>query len=351
MRKKIVAIITQPLDKNYGCLLQNWALQQVIKKMGYEVLTFDQHIDYIPPRIRIKAFLKGLIIREKKNVFECFINHNLRKTRKAYDFNDFKKFDRKITPYAYIVGSDQVWRPHYNRLLDASFLMFCQNRKKIAYAASFGSDEWEFDCLQRKKYTVALKQFFKVGVRERSAVDLCRNNFGVNAMLVLDPTLLLAAHEYEPITEKIYKRNYIFSYILDSNKWKSDIVKFICSNQQCDELAGMYDIDGTINERLSVGQWIAYLKEATFVVCDSFHAIAFSILMHRPFLVLGNSRRGNTRFISILNMFGLEDRLLMENENLNLEKYTEINWNDVDKRISQLRKESLDFLFKALTDN
>lgn len=119
---KFVAIITQPLMTNYGCLLQNWAMQQAVNKLGYQSITFDQSEWYPPLGIRLKIAVKQLLNLSTPNVFEQFITQNINRTSKAYFMSDFVAFDKKYHPHAYIVGSDQVWRPRYNRLLDASFL-------------------------------------------------------------------------------------------------------------------------------------------------------------------------------------------------------------------------------------
>ena len=345
---KFVAIITQPLMTNYGCLLQNWAMQQAVNKLGYQSITFDQSEWYPPLGIRLKIAVKQLLNLSTPNVFEQFITQNINRTSKAYFMSDFVAFDKKYHPHAYIVGSDQVWRPRYNRLLDASFLIFTTNSRKIAYAASFGTDKWEFNEQQTAAYSKAIRQFRAIGVREQSAITLCKDYWDVDVTLVLDPTLLLTAEEYFPLLNKSNKQNHVFTYILDSESWKRVAVKSICIQKQICELAGMYDMDGQIHERISVGEWLTYLSQSKFVVCDSFHGTVFSILMHRPFLVLGNSKRGNTRLLSILKAVGLENRLIQENDSIDMAHLPDLNWRAVDLRLSKLRSNSMEFLLKAL---
>lgn len=342
-----IAIITQPLDSNYGGLLQNYALQQVLKKMGHSTITFDQ-TGWLPPIIiKIKIALKSLFTMH--NPFKSFVEKNINTTPKAKCLSDFKKFEKKYKPDAYIVGSDQVWRPKYNIFLDSCFLTFTDSKTKIVYAASFGTDDWEYNTQETKRYASCLKAFKAIGVRERSAVTLCKEHFGIDAQLVLDPTLLLEAEDYQKICISNNKHNpYIFTYILDSADWKRDMVKDVCNIRSCKEVAGLKGMNGNIGKRLTVEEWVSYLKNASFVICDSFHGTIFSILMHRPFLVLGNSKRGNTRLLSILEAVGLKNRLVMENEVIDIVNLPSINWTDIDQRISKLRSESIDFLSKAL---
>lgn len=345
---KYVAIITQPMMTNYGCLLQNWALQQTINKLGYSAITFDQSEWYPPLAVRIKMEIKKLFTLCRPNAFEQFITKNINITSKAYLISDFKKFERKYKPYAYVVGSDQVWRQQYNRLLDASFLSFTDCDRKVAYAASFGTDDWQFDEKQTTVYSQLIRGFKGVGVREQSAINLCKDYWGVDVALVLDPTLLLTAEEYTPLFCKLDKNKYVFTYILDSECWKMNLVKDFCANKQISEEAGMYNFEGGISRQMSVEQWITSIKQSEFVVCDSFHGTVFSILMHRPFLVLGNSNRGNTRLLSILDILGLKNRFIMESENVDIYNLPSINWTDVDQRITKLRVESINFLSNAL---
>lgn len=345
---KYVAIITQPMMTNYGCLLQNWAMQQIINKLGYKAITFDQSEWYPSFIVRLKVVLKKFFATNNTNDFERFVTNNINATPKAYLMSDFVRFEKKYKPYAYVVGSDQVWRPRYNRLLEASFLTFTNNNRKIAYAASFGTDEWEYDVKQTATYSEAVRWFKAIGVREQAAINLCKDHLKTDAKLVLDPTLLLKAEEYISLLSEPNKQDYVFTYILDSENWKQDIVKSVCSQEQMFELAGMYDVEGKTHERISVEQWLTNLKHSKFVVCDSFHGTVFSILMHRPFWVLGNSERGNSRLLSILELVGLENRLIMKNRPIDMANLQGINWTDVDLRLSKLRSDSIEFLSNAL---
>ncbi len=339
-----IAIITQPLESNYGGLLQNYALQQILKKMGHKPITFDQHPS-LPTRIKI--FISRLC--EGSGCFNSFKKRYICATEKANNLRDFEKFEKIYKPDAYFVGSDQVWRPVYNRFLDCSYLAFSRSKRKIAYAASFGTDQWEYNDTDTEKYAKLLQSFKAIGVREQSAITLCKNHFKADAQLVLDPTLLLDSSDYQTLCLPIKdKQEYVFTYMLDCDIWKRKMVKQLCNLYSCKEIAGLYNANGSKAKRLSVEQWITYLTNATFVVCDSFHGTVFSILMHRPFIVLGNSYRGNTRLISLLQSVGLENRLLLDYSEIS--KLPTIEWDKVDQKLDNLRIESFNFIKQALSD-
>ena len=340
-----IAIITQPLESNYGGLLQNYALQQILKKMGHSPITFDQ-TGWIPPFIiRLKIVLKSLC--ELHNPFRLFVKKYIVVSSKAKSISDFKKFEKKYKPDAYIVGSDQVWRPKYNILLDSCFLTFTNSKKKIAYAASFGTDNWEYTDQATKRYATYLKSFQAISVREQSAATLCKEYFGINAQLVLDPTLLLEAKDYQELCIPTNEYNpYVFTYILDSADWKQKMVKEFCDNRLCKEVSGFKNMNGDIVGRLTVEEWISYLKNASFVICDSFHGMVFSILMHRPFVVLANAGRGNTRLSSLLERIGLSNRLFMGYSDIT--ELPEINWQEIDDCLNTLRCKSILFIKESL---
>lgn len=343
-----VAIITQPLRYNYGGLLQNYALQQVLIKMGHTPITFDQDIWNPPFSVKIKIIIRSLFA--KSNPFKLFVKRNIRATSKARKIADFIRLERKYKPDAYIVGSDQVWRPKYNYLLDGCFLTFTDHPKKVAYAASFGTDEWEYSKEETCRYANYLKDFKYVSVREQSAIVLCKQHFGVDAQHVLDPTLLLKAQDYLEICmpETGKHEKYLFTYILDTSIVKQEVVKAYCEKNGCEEVCGGRNRNGEKERKLGVEEWLTYLSHASFVMCDSFHGTVFSILMHRPFAVLTNDERGNARLMSLLEILGLSNRLIVNFSDLEKVLNQEIKWETVDSKINSFRKSSLQWLSIAL---
>lgn len=348
-----IAVITQPLISNYGGLLQNWALLTVLRREfpDADVLTFDQIDSLAPIYLRIGSKVKSWILRRQnktpKNAFDIFIEKNINSTDKARSLNDFKKLDRHYAPDAYIVGSDQVWRPSMVFNLDANFLSFTKCKKKIAYAASFGINRWEFTPKQTTRCRQLINGFTAVSVRENDGVSLCSNYLGCEAVQVLDPTLLLKAEDYDLLmtSHQDYSGEYAFTYILDTDNEKQNTVKSIICNTP--EYNAAHDIDGKMpTSRLSVEEWLTGIRNARMVICDSFHGVAFSIIFNKDFYVLENHQRGNSRLNSLLSLFGLTERLV--NSPQDAIKLSPIDWQEVNIKRDTLIRESLVFLHSAL---
>lgn len=207
-----IGIITQPLHANYGGLLQNYALQQILIRAGYEVETIDwegktgiRETLYRMKMYVLHAFLpnKYPLLRyqptqKERETIQCNTNHFINKyinhTAVINSYEGFVKQAAMGKYKAFVVGSDQCWRPCYNPFIFSMFLDFAQDKlvDRIAYAASFGTDSWEFTKQQTSICASLAKKFDLVTVREDSGVMLCKKHLGVDAVHVLDPTMLLS---------------------------------------------------------------------------------------------------------------------------------------------------------------
>ena len=259
-----------------------------------------------------------------------------------------------------IVGSDQVWRfKYWGRIeIKNAYLAFTKgwNIKRIAYAASFGTDEWESSKLQTWILKKLVSQFNVVSVREISGIELCRKHFNVKAQQVLDPTMLLNSDNYIQLFKNVntpQSSGTLLSYILDAGNEKEIIITRIANDLHLLPFqvnSKIENINVPLEERiqLPVEQWLRGFYDAKFVVTDSFHACVFAILFKKPFIVYGNKQRGLTRFISLLKTFGLEDRLITDIKDWDKNKYDDINWNDIYLKLNQFRFDSEEFLKRAL---
>ena len=276
---------------------------------------------------------------------DLFINRYI-KRRIVDDFSELKESDFD----AIVVGSDQIWRPKYFKdNIGNAYLKFAEgwNIKRIAYAASFGTNKWEYTEAQTKECARLLKQFDAVSVREASGVDLCRKHFGVEARHVLDPTMLLSAEDYIRLFETAgtpKSPGTLLCYILDETPEKTAWINQIAKERNLVPFrinSKVEDRTAPIAERIQppVEQWLRGFHDAEFVVTDSFHACVFSILFHKPFFVVGNKGRGLSRFTSLLDTFSLEDRLIsttLKTDSLE----TAIQWNSIDTMLDALRQKS-----------
>lgn len=356
-----VGIVTQPLEMNYGGILQNWALQQEVKRLGHEPITIDAYERYSTPHYAYNCMRVwwhrqlgkkwGYPSRyhgaTRSATTGRFIEENIVKTRVMWDYK--RSVVRRYRMEALIVGSDQVWRREYcaSHLTDM-YLAFAKGLpvKRVAYAASFGVDEWSYTPEQTEACAALLRQFDAVSVREESGVDLCREHLGVEAQCVLDPTLLLSAEDYEVIVDKEHEAGdpYLAVYCLDRTPEKEEFFSEIAKQRG---LVVRYFSTGW-KSKLTVGQWLAMFKNASMVVTDSFHGTVFSILFGKEFYTLCNPHRGNSRMLSLLGKLGLEDRIISDTEPA--EPVTsDIHWKDVWAHLDEQRQLSIDFLTSNLT--
>lgn len=371
-----IGILTLPLHANYGGILQAYALQTILKKMGHQVVVFNKKIKYSLPLWRLplsftKRIIKKYIIgRKDTRIFaelyqkrdfpiiaqhtQYFINQYIN-TYKVDSFSTLKEVDFD----AIVVGSDQVWRFKYfvsmfGEGIENAFLLFAKDwrTRKIAYAASFGVDIWELSKKQTRECKELIKKFDFISVREDSAVDLCKRYLGVdNVEHVLDPTLLLKKEDYIDLVlqenEPVSGGN-LFYYLLDKDEQKMSAVEKTAQFLNLNPFTVM-PIDNrsrNIEDRVypTVTKWLRGFMDAKFVVTDSFHGVVFSILFNIPFVVISNETRGSARFLSVLKMFSLENRLINNSDDLNKISSSPINWDFVNNVHEQLKEKSYNLL-------
>lgn len=372
-----IGILTQPLHTNYGGLLQAYALQVVLRRMGHDAWTEDRKPNPLTVLDKMKrlGFIRSLFGKQKiwiPNKEEeliiaqhtnRFIRENLQITESISSTS--KKQLEKYNFNAYVVGSDQVWRPKYSYGIGNYFLDFVKKRniKKIAYAVSFGVDDWEYTDKQTKKCRNLAQKFDAISVREDSAIGLCKNKLGVEAIHVLDPTMLLDKQDYIKLVEKdniLENRDSLMTYILDKSHVKSDIVNKVeqVLKLKTHSVMPKDKFENVGSEKINdcvfpaVTEWIRGFMDAEFVVTDSFHGTVFSIIFNKPFIVIVNEERGITRFRSLLKKFDLEERIIDTN-NVSIgivQKLisTTIDYNGVNLKLKEFKGFSRSYLNNQL---
>lgn len=360
--KKKIAILTQPLGINYGGILQNYALQTVLKKLGFFPVTINRWNNYSIPWFRKQLYYFKLQKVFYKDNFK-FIKKHINLTEKLDSDKKFYKHIKNNHYDGFVVGSDQTWRPDYSPNIYNYFLDFLKDTtsngiKKIAYASSFGKEEWTYDEKTTHEVKELVKQFNAVSVREDSGVDLCKKYLDIEAIHVLDPTMLLNKKDYQKLYEKkgYPKRQGVFTYILDYTSEKQSIVDDVSKklhlqvfrNQPALKIKGKKEkLKNRIYPPLET--WLKSFDDADFVITDSFHGTVFSIIFSKPFLVIPNKVRGVSRFTSLLLPLGLENRIINDVGEISSELLQKpIDYNIVHKRLEEWKKESLNFLNNAL---
>ncbi len=366
----MIHIVTHPLIGNFGGILQAYALQHTLSTMGYRVKVLEEiplfaREDYFSHGMRVKRQqLKEtvkLMLGRMPNV-PIFLKRKMAKSFKRRFMQMGDKSDIGSGD-SFVVGSDQVWRLEYTRAMGGAghyFLDFAteeQRRRSMAYAASFGTDEWEGEPEETAACRALLNDFQAVSVREKSGVALCREVLGKEAVQMPDPTLLLPASEYSRIIRKSFTRKpselYMADYVLDSTPEIQQLVAQIARKQG---LLRRHLMPQAQAERvcdrffMSVPQWLRSIRDSECVVTDSFHGCVFSIIFNKPFVCLGNSARGNSRFDTLLGAFDLQERMLSAPTTQAVTNLlaVPIDWKKVNDRISEERHRAMQFLRQNL---
>lgn len=365
-----IGIITLHRVVNYGSVLQTYALQEKLKELNY----IPEVIDYYPERLtkygmlkRIKnkgtKFKKSLILRTiariiifpsyivRFHTFFSFLEKYVSMTNKTY--KDEESINNETFNYdIYCTGSDQVWNSGWNEKIDHPyFLTFApDNKKKISYAASFGKKELDQSEIEETKQM--LKRYDSISVREKSGVDIVKSLGIKNVTNVVDPTLLLSGDDWRKISSNKYNgKKYILVYNLNRNK-KIDSyaiklsektgLKIIYLSYQLHE----FYKKGKMICNPKVEDFISLIDNASYVISDSFHATAFSLNLNTQFIIVYPGKY-STRLQSILELLNLEDRVAKNENDLSIIK-NNIDYMRVNKEMQKMRKESIEWLTKAL---
>lgn len=334
-----IAIVTLPLHTNYGGLLQAFALKAYLESRGHDATVLD-----LKDKMPLPAWWKAPAVYAKRTMVrmikgssapEVFRELRYRRELPAVSARTSEFVDRYISPRvlrsyseiregeydAFIVGSDQVWRPLYFGRIEDAFLQFTKgwDVRRLSYAASFGTDKLEYEYLQLEECARLLEGFDAVSVREEAGVDMCSEWLDCDrAVQVLDPVFLPDRKVYVDMASSVVSsgsKGQILTYILDEAPEKSRVMEFMKRVSGCDVhdvSVKPYDRKLPLQDRVvpSMESWLAAFRDAAYVVTDSFHGCVMAILFHKPFVAVGNSMRGMSRMQSLLGGLELDARLV-----------------------------------------
>lgn len=357
--KKKIGIITIIDNNNYGNRLQNYAMQEYLKKKYYNCETIVNYLTTNKKENNIIYLLR--IIKVKLQVFKDKTSKN-NKNERGRKFQEFNKniiyskkylnlLNKKInTSYDFfITGSDQVWNPNFARLQDADLLVFADSQKRISFSASFGIDR--LDKKYIKNVSKSLIKFKAISVREDDGKKIAEELTNRNDIEVLvDPTMLLNADEWDKVSkrpEQLKNDRYILNYFLGelSEKRRQEIEK-IAKENKC-EIINILDKNSPFYQT-GPSEFI-YLEKNAFLICtDSFHSCVFAIIYNKPFIVFDredNTVSMNSRIETLLNKFKLQDRKYTGKIDENLLK---CNYENAYKILEEEKKKADAFLKKAL---
>ena len=368
-----IGVITYHSAYNFGSVLQAYATQESIKKIGYSVEIVNyrmksqiKYYSMIHLNNGLKAFLKDLLhlpqigkYITRKNRFEQFIEElNLTK-----EFNEPEEVDEADGMFdIFVSGSDQIWNKHSNELEESEwkymypYLLCFTNKKKVSYASSIVNMKDE-----ELTYIVdKVKKFDKISFREKESCDRFKSLFGIESNEVLDPTLLLNSEEWSSkigtIPEKMINKKYILYYALEGVKKTRKIMPKLqkmakrkgCVLVVITPLSCFTYSKGVINA-IDAGpkEFLGWIKGAELVITNSYHGTLFSVNLGTNFYTLQEKESTDNRIKSILLKLELEKRIISDVDSILYEK-EEINFQGVWKKLDIYRKESIEFLKKAL---
>lgn len=344
-----VSILTYHWEDNYGATLQAYATYRAVASLGHTPEFIDLRLPYAPSLVsRIVFGLK----RRRFNSFRRKFFKNL--TDRTY-FSIDELRDNPPKSDCYLVGSDQTWNPQIaKKLLPAFFLTFGpDNVRRVSYATSIGLNQWEkSEYISDDEIRAAVAGFDSLLLRETSALEICREIFGREALQVVDPVLLFKS--YPELTGSLKPSGEVITYKLIDDPEFYDMARATAAslNLPVRSIGSVRHPKGfRAAYPESVEGWVRRLATAEYVLTDSFHGTVFSLLYHRPFVIYVGDPNRVTRIKSLLDLTGLSDRILNHGataEDMIRVANTPIDWGSVDKKLEAMRSESLDLLKESL---
>lgn len=374
---KKVGIITIYDNNNYGNRLQNYALQEYVNSLGFEVQTI-RNIPYkelnngtfISVLKRLKRLLlnaPGIGKKTRSKEIKQWREHlygpykNLERIKAFSAFNKHIIFFSDVIGYHnmkrlntqfdfFITGSDQVWNPVLGRGTGLDFLTFADEEKRIAYAASISLDKIPEEFNYR--FSRYLNSMNKISLREQQCVDLIKRKFNVDSTCVIDPTMLLDKHRWQVLADSAnvqLPKKYILCMFL-GDKANEQTIHEYAQKHSC-EMVWLNDPNDKDTYSFGPIEFLYAVSHADMFITDSFHGCVFSILFHINFYAIERKGQANymfSRIAGLLSKFGLRRRVL-SCENLNcIELIDEETWAHVDEILRHERNKSKCFLQNAL---
>ena len=387
---KRVNLLSCYFQKNYGSMLQAYALQEAVNTLGYEAENL--RIDGIAKEIRnrkLRFYARQLadwsIVKEKAGMIWKFWQKKRNKkfaekcNIRNKKFCDFKQQLFNLSPcltskmamgeyvkncQAVIVGSDQLWLPS-NIAADYYTMNFVPDEvRKISYATSFGVSKLpEYMCDFVARF---INRIDKVSVREEKGRELIRNIVQQEVSVVCDPTLLFTKEQWEKFIpqQKISTDKYIFCYFLGNNLWQRKLARKlrektgykIISLLHMDEYVAT-DESFTDEAPYDIGpaEFVNLIRGAEYIFTDSFHGTVFSAIHGKEFFTFRRfndeaTLSTNSRIDSLFTLLGVPERLLTKSTNIEEIQKIKLDAEAIWKRIDYLRKPSWEYLKRAIGD-
>lgn len=360
MKKKDIGILTFHNAVNYGAVLQTYALQTILSQLGANPEIIDYRCQRQAEKVTGNWYKRLLIYalrlarrwfmrsaeNKRKQKFQDFIKQNLAVTNETYDTlaglgHIADRYD------AYIVGSDQVWNPIITRADSAYYLSFVEkDEKKYSYAASIGVSQMENHELEKMLRYV--EKFRAISVRETEAGVLLKKHLNREVQVHLDPTLLLTREQWLEIADAKKSEEYILVYALQASQSLYQFASLLSEKKgipiKVIALGMRRDLNAEYIKSVGPKEFLELFANARYVVTNSFHGLAFAINMQVDFFVemLNGAGKPNSRFVSMLSAFRLEDRVIREGSSEEFDKH--IDYGYVNKMLYEEREKAINYL-------
>lgn len=356
---KKAGIVTFHNALSYGAALQSYALQQFLNKNGIANDIIDYECDYINNRY------KKVISIEKSNIPKSFIGSVLKAGNKSKSLKLSAAFRKKymslsknctrqsvgslVDEYSvFISGSDQVWSPTCAGFDKTYLLDFAKSGQKFSYAASFGTKEVPED--KKSEYVKLLSDFSAISVRESSGSDLVTNLTGMESQVNVDPTILLDRNDWNKVADDNVepKDKYIFVFSVQKPK---RLVDYAVKLGKEKSLKVYYLNDMHIPKKdgleylspVGPDGFVGLIKNAEYVVTNSFHASVFSLIYHKKLIMEFDSLgKRNNRSEELLARLGISGIEIADGKTPNPDM--KIDWTKVDQVFEDERKRSADYI-------
>lgn len=360
LRKKYIGILTFHDAVNYGAVLQTYALQTILSQVGAnpEIIDyrcqrqaesgtgnwFKRVVHYVL-RLARRWFMRSAE-NKRKQKFQDFVEQYLTVTTETYDsLAGLEHIEDRYD--AFIAGSDQVWNPAITRGDSAYYLSFVQkDEKKYSYAASIGVSQVGNNELEKMLHYV--DRFRAISVRETEAGVLLKKNLNREVQVHLDPTLLLTREQWLEIVDVKESEEYILVYALQASQSLYQFALLLSEKKgipiKVIALGMRRDLNAEYIKSVGPQEFLELFANARYVVTNSFHGLAFAINMQVDFFVemLNGEGKPNSRFVSMLSAFHLEDRVIKEGNCEGFDKH--IDYGYVNQILFEKREKAIDYL-------
>ncbi|MBO7674643.1 MAG: polysaccharide pyruvyl transferase family protein [Atopobiaceae bacterium] len=351
--QKSVGVITFFNYCNYGAALQCYGLYETLRRMGHKVEYIDYTCPFIGNPFGLDSLRKRGLIRY---VYTVAGNLFYRPRRRLFKtFRELIPHTEGIGPsdlpsYAnnydrYITGSDQVWNVKLTDFDKSYFLDFvAESKKKLSYAASFGGDN--IDETRRDEYATLLGDFEAMSVREDYGKRIVQELVAREPAITLDPTLLLRHEDWNALaSDPVDKKPYIFVYQMG---FSNTLIRAARKLKKKTGLKLHYvpfplgvPVAGRYHLRLGPKEWLALIRDARYIVTDSYHGVVFALLFEKKFAVVAGGQHKNKRVISLLTRLGLQDRII-DDELIDID--ANIDYEHVKELLEADRQDSIAWL-------